>query len=71
MAKKAIDRLHKIIGGKLGGLGDGSGTFITIQNDTHVIEFSFDGKGNVIEDISVWKRVWVEDCATPVTKFKK
>ena len=57
-AKKAIEKLHDVVGGNLGYLSDGSGSFVAIENRDFEICFSFDGKGKTYEGCSIAKKIW-------------
>lgn len=68
--KKDIEKLHEIVGGEIGYMGDDSGSWIELKNETHEIIFDFNGKGTELSGIQIRKRVWVEDCSKEITEFK-
>lgn len=64
MAKKTIDRLQELfkkqgIKTEWGELSDNSGQWLIYRKPKSLvfIEFSFDGKGQKLEDINVWKDI--------------
>jgi hypothetical protein len=56
--KKAIDKLQELIGGEAGSLGDGSGSWVRLENNDYSIDFSFSGDGKTFEKIMVAKKIW-------------
>ena len=68
--KKAIQKLHEVVGGRMDDMGDGSGMWIELKNKTHEILFDFNGKGTKLTGIQIRKRIWVEDASESVTEFK-
>lgn len=65
--KRAVEKLHEIVGGERYDLDDGSGQGIELKNKTHELIFEFDGKGNEFKKIQIRKRVFVEDCSQLIT----
>lgn len=72
MATTAIKQLQKIIGGKIDSFSDGSGMFLSLENNDCSIEFTFDKKGKKLEDIRIFKNVKrVEVDSKLLTRFEK
>jgi hypothetical protein len=69
--KKAIDKLHEVIGGNKGSFSDNSGSWVHIENDNFSISFSFDGTGKKFERILITQKVWQVVDEKTVTEFKQ
>lgn len=59
MAKKTnVQKIAEILNAEYDFLSDGSGSYVSIENKTHVVCISFDGKGEILTDISIAKKIY-------------
>ena len=58
--KSKAKKLAKLLGWEYGEIGDGSCCYVTTQNDTHCVEFTFDPTGNILTDVAIYKRIFEE-----------
>lgn len=58
MRKTNIQKVSEAFNLPIERFGDGSGTWVTVEDDKHVITISFNGKGNVFEGISIHKKIY-------------
>lgn len=56
--KKNIQKVAEGLNAEYEFMSDGSGSFISIENKTHSLCISFDGKGEVFTDISIAKKIY-------------
>lgn len=56
--KKAIDKLHEVIGGNKDRFSDGSASWVVVENDQFELCFTFDGNGKKLDDIKISKKIW-------------
>ena len=55
---KNVEKLAQIIGGNADQFSDGSGTWVSLEDENFEICFSFDGKGNKFEGVRVSKKIY-------------
>lgn len=58
MRKTNIQKVAEAINVPIERFGDGSGTWVTVEDSKHIITISFDGKGNIFEGISIHKKIY-------------
>ena len=55
---KNVERLAQLIGGRADQFSDGSGTWVSLEDDNFEICFPFDGKGNKFEGVRVSQKIY-------------
>jgi hypothetical protein len=55
--KRFIHKLQEQIGGEIGQLNDGSGMWLEIKRGDKVLTFSFDGEGEEIDKVNLYKEI--------------
>ena len=56
--KKAIDKLHEVVGGCKDSFSDGSASWVLIENRNFEICFTFDGAGKKLGSIQVARKIY-------------
>ena len=56
--KKNVDIVAEIVGRESESFTDGSQTWVRLENDKHVINICFDGKGDKFEGIMISEKIY-------------
>lgn len=56
--KKAIDKLHEVVGGNKDTFSDGSASWVAVENENFEVCFTFDGSGKKLTDIKISQKIW-------------
>lgn len=68
---KTINKLQNILGGKIDKFDDNSSMWLCVENKDFSLEITFDGKGQKVENIGVFKnKKKVEIVPELITEFK-
>lgn len=68
---KTINKLQKILGGKIDKFDDNSSMWLCVYNKDFSLEITFDGKGQKVENIGVFRnKKKVEIVPKLITNFK-
>lgn len=56
--KKNIQKLAEVLNSCPDRFSDGSASWVRVESNDYAIDFVFDGKGEVLEDIKLSKKEW-------------
>ncbi len=56
--KKNVDIVAEIVGGQVGSFNDKSCSWVVLENDKHVINICFDGKGDKFQEIMIAEKIY-------------